>query len=303
MEEKNSQEQLKIRVRSAIKSWHPDRVGHPSNAHKGEQEVIHVLTALVGDAHASHWPEGVFQTGTKVIFPPLGHHTGNISIFLPSTPDEFLTILEHIKRTGDFPEGNFERVELKFSEAHQKKENEDPTLSKFQKFVMESDSIERLERAFDLFGLYSAEQLHSIHIPQLIDGRAEFLFTRDAWSAQDVRGFAAVREKVTTFRFFSPESRARTLRAIDQKTQEQSMRNEDVIPASLSEMEITPEQQVRETLARKEFIDRIRTATTPVEINSIVNEINNFTFFNRGELGVVRSALSRKSKKLGERKG
>ncbi len=299
-------EELKSRVRSAMKIWHPDKVGHPKNAAQGEQEVIHVLTALVGkDANTEAWPAGTFETGTKVVFPPAENETENKVIFLPATPEGFLNVLEYVsKNNGRLPEKDFPLVELKIQSSQEKTEernkiDEDPTLLKFQKFVMDADTIERLERAFDLFSLYSEEQLRSVAIPEIIDRRAQFIFTRDAWAASKMDEIDLIKDQISRWGFFNENVRSSALLSIEGRLREKPVNVDNVLEVESANPAKIEDNIESERRARKEFVQRVRDAQTPELLDVVVHDVNNFNFFNRGELGVVKSVISRKMQKFG----
>lgn len=261
---------------------------------------MHVLTALTGKTTLQVWPRGAFETGTKVVFPPTGQEKINNTIYLPATPEEFISLLEHIRQNGKFPDTKFPLVELKTerdSNGKEKKQEEDTTLVKFQKFVMESDSLEKLERSFDLFSLYSEEQLVGASIPQLIDSRAEFLLTASAWSAQNAAEIQTAQDAIANWRFFNETGRSRAMANLDLRLQEKPVQPEKdstVTPEPTEE-----ERKENERNARRDFVARVRDAQTQEQLDAISSDVNSFNFFNRGELGVVRSVIARKFKVFG----
>lgn len=300
MENIESPDLVKSRVRTCLKSWHPDLIGHPSISENDVHEVMHILTALTGKTTLQVWPQGSFETGTKVIFPPAGTEKTNKTIYLPATPEEFITLLEQIRKTGKFPDTEFPQVKLKVernTNDKERKQEDDPTLAKFQKFVMECDSLDKLERSFELFSLYSEEQLFSASIPQLIDGRAEFLLSANSWTAQSEQDIESARAAIAQWRFFDEASRTRAAANLELRLQEKPIEAGKHTTSANTEQDETRKE--RERTARQEFVARVRDAQTQEQLDVIAQDVNKFDFFNRGELGVVRSVIARKFKVFG----
>jgi len=319
-----SAEQIRDDLKRFVKRWHTDK-GEAAGV-RGRSEdipVLHVLTQFVAEKkrglkNLQKWPE-YFETGMRVAFPALSPNQPERSVFLPKTPEEFFDLLEHIERNNTYPAKEFSLEEIargKSEETDGDDENEgfvDETLEKFRTFVMTREKISDLTYALDLMDLYDDGQLQSIEFSKIFDERAYFLFVRAAWKAktmEEVEPFLRDIEEKKEFKFYSERTRAQTLAAIRMRMEEIEKIEKEVahvaippiksgLPVSLEKIDqyLKPEM---DRGARRHFVEQVRNASTLEEIESLDAEVNKFPFLNRGELGVVRSVLSRKREKLSQ---
>jgi len=285
----------KSKIKGLIRRWHPDL--SPGVTRGKNHAVIHILgslnTALNEGSITSldqGWPESV-SDDTKVDL------SSDTTIYLPTTPRAFIDALDQYER-GELDPKDYPRVTLERSgnaRKNKKEREEDTTLDKFLRFVEGSDSIDALVGTFDLFSLYSEDQLREINIPGAVDTRASFLFTRAAWNETTKEGVETVLEHVRSFPFFSETVRAHTLTAITNRTDE-------IVPETLESSKPSVEEILgrrdMERAARQSFVARVRLADTQEALNALDAEARNFNFFNRGELGVIRSVIVRKMSKI-----
>lgn len=305
-EKSQSKEEIKSLLRRYINEWHPDRVGAIETQDLSIMHVLTLLNTALNEERVenlSSWPEP-FQTGNKVSFPSFDTNETGRTIYLPQTPQEFLDLLEYIKKNRVFPLNDFSEVVIKKGERKRESEREDdPTLQSFRRFVNERNSIEDLVAVFDLLDLYSEEQLLSINFPALFDQRASFLFTRMVYETQSRTQLQEVEKKITDFKFYTDNGRKTVSAALKARLQElpdaekAPLGKPDKTFAELSDTEQLS-RKATEKEARLDFIQKVRETDTIDELEKLNNSVNSFTFFNRGELGIVRSALNRKINKL-----
>lgn len=289
----------KAELRRMFREWHSD----VSETTRGDNfAVMHILTELNTSLNENlisnfeeGWPETI-PNDAKVDFP------SGASIFLPETPGKFFEILTRYKEEGSLDPNLYSRKSFKRAPHKRRKEeslsgpsDQDPTLDKFWQFVTQRESIEDLLGAYDLFNLYSEEQLREINIPEIADNRAIFLFGREAWRQKSREGIELLIEEVKKFPYFVEENREHTLANINMKLRE--IESEPRPSAPEKEPETAARKEI-ERSARKDFVARVRSSTTLEELHALDSQAQEFDFFNRGELGVVRSVISRKMRKL-----
>ncbi len=319
--------EIKSDFRRFAKRWHVDTGA--TQVGRGRSEDVPVLQALMSLSKAENldgWPEN-YKTGMRIAFPALSPQIPEKSIFLPKTPEEFFDLLDYIDRNGTFSSREFPLVEIAVERGRRNAENEDsdeddeddtdaegdPTLIKFANFVSTRDSISALLYSLDLTSMYDNEQLQSIRFFQRFDDRAYFLFVRDAWNAKTLEEVQPLLDEIETkqeFKFYAEEARARTLAAIRERIKEVQEGISAVTPPEFKvgvPLNIEEEQrglnQTMDRGARRHFIEELRDVSTLEEIERLESQVEKFSFFNRGELGIVRSVLSRKRKKLSQNTG
>lgn len=294
----SEKEAAKLRLKRLFREWHPDVVG---SARRQNFEIIHVLTELntsINDGSLSDfrsgWPESILDDA-KIDFP------SGITINFPETPEAFFEALQKYRdgtlRTEDYPKVTLKRVRsADDGEERKRKLEQDETLDKFWKFVAEADSIETISRAFDLFTLYSEEQLREIGMPALIDKRASFLFTREVWQSNTKEAIDAVVARVHRFPFFDESTRKHVLATTQIRISNLPIQPTEKRRPTIEEIR---ERRDLERTTRLSFITRIRLTETIEQLRALDAEVQQFNFFNRGELGVVRSVITRKARRLG----
>ena len=171
-------------------------------------------------------------------------------------------------------------------------EQEDTTLEKLIKFVEKSETIEQLLRVFDFFDMYTEEQLLSIHLPTRIDRQALYLFGAMAQKASTKDGARAVLKEIGQHRFFSAESRAAAVSAVEHQI--------EALPEGLA----IPEDKSKKAdhTARKEFLRRIRDVSTLTQLEVLLKELYETSAFDTQERAIVRGRITVKGTELRRRK-
>ncbi len=293
----SERERTKAQLKQLFRQWHPDIVGNSTGRNFSVMHILSELNTSLNERQLANlqdgWPDTI-PDDAQVDFP------SNISIFLPATPAAFVECLsryrEGVLQKEHYPQTKLQRI--RGSETRKEPER-DETLDRFWRFIAESNSVDDLMRAFDLFSLYSEDQLREIQIPDLIDKRATFLFVRDAWQANNEEDIRVILDRVKNFSFFNESARDHIVSTIETRVSELHPKTLTPTKQRLTLDEISERGEI-EREARKAFIERIRSADSEAELLSLDEEIRSFTFFNRGELGVVRSAISRK---MGKKRG
>lgn len=307
----NTATETKRLVRTYLSQWHADVRGEEKieNMQSGDLTVANVLTRLLpqlqdgnvvdGLEDIEYWP-AYFETGQRVVFPPLTPaDTGHI-IFLPRTPKEFFDLLEYIQEYSRFPEKNFAKTAISKARSssgsryeHARETDSDTSsMEDFATFIESCSTFDELARAYDLVSLFSGTNLHAAGIPMAIDSKAVELFEKAMQQARNKKDSQKIRQRLETFRFFSPTSRDMIIAYIDLASQNLPEVGTELIEAPSHELLDTQKE------ARRLFIEKIHVATRKEELQRLFEESGAFNFFNRGELGIVRSAISRKMKKL-----
>lgn len=316
-------EQIKSDLRRFMKRWHADVGGTRVESGRSEDlSVAQVLSHFFGGTNdikepaindLSKWPE-YFTTGMRIVFPEIG---SGQAVFLPKTPEEFFDLLDYVSRFNALPQKEYSLVKL--SRGKQRKlddeseeRNErfvDETLEKFRTYISTRETIDELLYALDLRDMYTAEQLEEIEFSKNFDERAFFLFSRDAWSATTKEDVEKILEDVdNNFLFYSESTRANTVSAlrarikeIDEQKEGSETPSEIRVRLPADEEQLQHLQKVmKDRAARKQYISELRSAETIDRLNELSARISSFPFANRAELGVVRSVLSRKMRKLAQ---
>ena len=300
-------------VRRFLTRWHSDvREGHHvESAESSDLSVAQVLTQLnpqtkewgvEGLQDLSYWPS-YFQTGMRINFPSIGA-SSNRNIFLPRTPREFFELLEYIEEHDEFPAHDYPRVEIsKHHRGGHRRDSEpsqssdDATILEVVRFATNSESIEELSRIFDLLSLFGRAHINASKLPEAVDARALHLFKNELARAQTKQNVQLIRSQIERFKFFDSGARSRTIALAEARSKD--------VPESLSEQRIESGPSAHEIVdtqkeARRIFVEKARVASTPEQLKALLAESDEFSFFNRGELGVVRSVISRKLRNLAE---
>ena len=317
--EKMSMADTKQLLRKHIKNWHPDRGRAASESLEG-MAVMNILTALGpktdedgnqirGLDDISWWPNELeFASGKK-----LALRVRNKTLFLPSTPREFFELLDLLEGNHPLPEKFFRPADIRKRGRREYSDDDvdysdDDLLERFKQVVDSAETLNDLVDTTETSKLFGHSQLLSTGYYTSFNARALFLFTRAAYKLESREELGELIEKVKQFEFkkainnVNDSIRFQALAAINTRIEE--LEKIGFQPPKRTGLPVSPEQQkllqqrAMDKGARLHFIEQVRNAQTIDELEALAKNIGKFPFLNRGELGVVRSALSRKIAKL-----
>ncbi len=319
-------EQARKRLRQLMPIWHPDRA--PVREQKG-YAVIDVLTRLYNALdqirpreirgekikNLSRWP-GSFDNDNHVTFPAFSPNEPERTIFIPKTPEEFVQLLEEIEQNRSknrvFPDRHFPRVTIReIRSGEDDEENEEPRTEMIDAIVQFTDtaeSIEELKKTFKAHTYVDMDRLQAVGIPKKIDDRFLFLIMREASKATTPDIVEDLRKEVEKFSYYTPGAKSRgghqsyARQTLDNRLKEL----QQGVPAKEepSAPDLAPDEQERQVKMKSDreamyqFFDEIRDATTLEQLEAIGSVATNRNFFNRGNLGLVKAAITFRQRKI-----
>lgn len=215
--------ELKREFRRLTKLWHPDvwDIGLAERSDAIVQVVSRLFQEMKDEGLTNYdvWPSK-FEDGYRVAFPAFTEEefqkisAGELErklVYLPSTPREFLTLLNYIEHNGSFPNKQFPKVPLSRSSRGDVFSGSQPgragfmdqefadEFARFKAALGQAGSIERLQGLMGALDVLPPGTAEDHKLNELIDGQAEYLLSGALISATDERAFEAAFQKIRTF--------------------------------------------------------------------------------------------------------
>lgn len=295
--------QIRANIRARLLRWHDDVNQREAAIGSGQYSVSTVLTALLNAPTLSlvRWPRDI-PDETSVTISGIER-----PIYLPETPDEFLKLLAALEKEKNVPKQYFKPSHLNRREytgtGMEVSDNApEQELVALKEMVTKSESIEELARLLDLFSLFGGDQIRSIGLPEVYENQARLLFMRELSHVEALHQVNVIKEQLAAFRFYTKESRPLLTQAIQER--EKSLRDTygDSTSTELVDQETLARgiQLEMDRAARVYLVARVRETTSTEELHALETFTSSISFLNRGELGVIRSVLNRKLRRLAE---
>ncbi len=169
----------------------------------------------------------------------------------------------------------------------------DPSFQILVDYIQRSESLEQLKRVFDMFDMYTEEQLRPLDLPTRIDKRALFIIGGMAAKALTKDDAKKVLAEITDdYRFFTSEARAAAVDMVEYYI--------DELPEGL----VTPAKPEKKSdhAARKAFLKRVRETPTLLGLQRILEELNKNPDFDLNERRAIRKEITIKNNQLRGRK-